>query len=61
MMSLAVAIGLTGHIMCRIGPCILEWVDVGTSTKVRWRFVGFHEKVRKIAIKIFRPLTSKGT
>jgi hypothetical protein len=27
------------------------WVDVGTNTRAGWRFVGFHEKLRKIVKK----------
>jgi hypothetical protein len=33
--------------------CAIGWVDVGTSTRVWQRFVGFHEKVWKTAEKRF--------
>jgi hypothetical protein len=31
----------------------LEWVDIGYSKRVWWRFVGFHVNVRAISGKRF--------
>jgi hypothetical protein len=36
---------------CVSRKCAVGWVDVGTSTRVWWIFVGFNEKVGKIAEK----------
>jgi hypothetical protein len=37
----------------RFQVCPVEWVDVGPRPKVRWIFVVFHKKIRKIEKKFF--------
>jgi hypothetical protein len=34
-------------------PCTLVWVDIGTRTKVRLRFVTYLSKITKINEKVF--------